>query len=69
LVPHLIQQLCIRLDETTLCAQGVISVQIALEAFIQEIFGEFPTIRETLKGRVHIAGVTQVAQSHSAIFS
>jgi hypothetical protein len=61
--PHFLYQICIGLGQHALHAQGVLNVDIFLIAVEQEVLSELISIRETLKSRIHVAGIAKILQA------
>lgn len=66
--PHFLDQACVRLGQATLHAQGVLNVDIFLVAVEQEVLCELISICETLKSRIHEAGISEILQAAYTLF-
>jgi len=66
--PHLLDQTCVRLGQATLHAQGVLNVDIFLVAVEQEVLCELISICQTLKSRIHKAGIAEILQAAYTLF-
>jgi len=69
LVPHLVEEFGVGLNQSATSAQGVLLVQVIFESLVDEILCELPTVTQALQTAIHIAGVAQITKANFPVSS